>query len=254
MNNKAEKMSLKTKKTACYALLILSIINALLYASVHITYLYTNTESYELFGYISIYLNKIADFLLPVVITSITFTVFCIEGIKSAVFASLIISVSRCFFAIPYYYMLYIYNPNYNYDSIESIVLAVPSAIAEVIFSAFIAALFITVWALIAAKRAKCTLTELRAGTLPSVYSGGYVSFLEGANFALLSFSFMRFIWAVAVEIFDTVSFFIDVGASYKANEIITIVIGYLLAFALLVIGYMAAVFTKGITAKRIKN
>ncbi len=254
MNIKAEKMSSKSKKTACRALLILSIVNVLLYASVHMTYLYTGTESYEIFGYISIYLNKIADFLLPIAVTSITFTVFCIEGIKSAIFTALITSASRCFFAIPYYYMLYIYNPNYNYDSIESIALAIPSAIAEVIFSAFIAAVFIAVWALAAAKKAKCTLTELRAVTLSSIHLCSYTSFLEGANFALLSFSFMRFIYAIAVEIFDTVSFFIEVGTSYRANEILTIIIGYLLSFVLLAIGYITAVFIKGATAKGMKS
>ena len=79
--------------------------------------------------------------------------------------------------------------------------------------------------------------------------------FLNGANAALLAFPAISFVHLLISEIIDTVSFFIEYRLDYTGIEILTIIINYVLLFAMVVIGYIVAARVKrGIISKRLEK
>ncbi len=244
---------MRTKKTRILrsAFLYLSLTNLILYAFAHLAYMFMDETAGAVFEYITLYTGKVADVLIPLTVTAVMLIMLTEFGIKKAVLCGLLLSVSRVFFTIPYYYLIYVIN--YAYSSVEAISLSALSSIAVVLFILATSLLSIAIW--LAAEKCRSKgkgLASIISDCRTSLNENSYSDFLGGANFAFFIFASLRFIFALVLEITDTVSFFVDYGMSVQVNEIITIMINYLLIFALLFAGYLFSVWLKNIIIKNI--
>ncbi len=220
----------------------LALIYAVLYLFAHLEYLYFYEASGIVWEYVNFYASKIADFVIPVAVASVSFTVLCYKGAAAAFMYALAASSARMVFTLPFYYIYFIVN--YGYDSVESILLSALASLATLALSLLFTLLSLTVAVLLLRK--KRTLSEMReayASLLQDTVSRDYAS---GANKAITILALCRFAYAMISEIIDTVTFFIEYGDDYTFTEALLPVIHAVLYFALLIASYLLA--------KRIKD
>lgn len=249
--SEGEKMITDTKKLSVKAFSIIALYSLFTYLIAHMAYLYMNTDTGLIFEYISLYLSKVTEFVLPTVITALVMIIYVSCGKGKAVSFAFIASAGRVVYTLPYYYIIFIYN--HGYDSLESLALSTIASVFVVLFTGLGA--FIALWIalLLIGKAQKRSNSSLDAKTyiLESLEQKQKLSeFWQGANYTVLIFAIYRFILALIPEIIDTVIFFIEYRLDYTIIEIITIMLNYVLLFALIVISYAVAVFIKNRAVK----
>ena len=238
-------MILNTKKLHGKSFLAIAIYSAFTYFFAHMAYLYMNSDTGVTFEYISLYIGKITDFIIPIAIATVAFILYINESSKRALAFTLVAASARIFYHLPYYYIIFIYN--YGYDSVESITLSFILSLAIIAFDALSA--FLCIWlSLFIIKRLGKQKNEaadnLDLVTLLKKEQSPY-DFTNGINLALAIFALYRFVCAIIPETFDTVSFFIEYKFDVLPIEIITIMCNYLLIFAMLFVSYILAIFIR---------
>lgn len=236
-------MNQNTKKIATRAFLVYAAVNIFSYVLVHISYLFADSSFGEIFSYFSYYVLKALEFVAPPLIATLALLVFSQDGTKKAMLFTLKLSLARLFYSVPYYYIIFIYN--YAYDSLESLFLSVMAS-ALVVLLTFMGALISVRIAIYALGRVgKMTRAETLA-KLPSIIDKrSSTDFLDKASLPLLVFAFLRFAFSFISEVIDTVSFFIEYRSDYTAEEIVTILINYVILLALLVASYLVCMVVK---------
>ena len=237
-------MKYETKKLVKRSFVIYALVNVFTYLFAHVAYLFANDASGEIFEYVSYYLSKSVEFLAPPVLAAIAYLVLRVYDKKDAMIFTLTIASARIFYSLPYYYIIFIYN--YGYDSVEAILLSLLAAILVILVT--VLGVYISIGAyVIFAKR-----VSRRDGTDPEKAldairdKARITDFLEKANLPILVFALMRFVFSLSLELYDTVTFFIEYGRDYRPSEIVTILANYTLLFVLLVAAYLSASAIKG--------
>ena len=225
----------------------------MLYLFAHLAYMFMNENLGEVFELIRFYVTKISDFITPAVMGALMLVLYTYFGIASAVKMSLICSLSRLIYTIPYYYIIFIYN--YSYDSLEAILLSAVASVLSILFTFLISLVSLGIGLLITKRINKLEKGEVQRYLSETITDTVTADFLKGANAALLAFPAISFVHLLISEIIDTVSFFIEYRLDYTGMEILTIIINYVLLFAMVVIGYIVAARVKrGIISKRLEK
>ena len=236
-------MKYNLKRITKRAFGIYAIVNVLTYLFAHVAYLFASDTIGEIFEYASYYISKTVEFLAPPVIAAVALCVFISYGKGALLKFSLAVASARVFYAIPYYYIIFIYN--HGYDSIESITLSI-AASALVVLLTFIGTLAsLGIYYLVLKHNSKRNGTEPR-DALPSLMSKETVlDFLSPVNLPIFTFALSRFAFSLIMELIDTATFFIEYRSDYIAKEIITILANYTLLFVLLAVSYLLGAAVK---------
>ena len=233
-------MVLDRRRLLSRSFLIIALYCLFNYVFAHLAYLNMNTQTGEMYEYISLYLSKISDFIIPVAISALTLAVFANKGLKKALPFALLLSLARVLYYLPYYYIIFIFN--YAYDSIESIILSLIASGLVILFTPTLALISILICVSIIKRQNKSTDDfQVRTYIKESLSEKQQLSDLtRGANLCFLITSLISLISSIIPEIFDTVSFFVEYGFDYSAGEILTIMFNYTLLFVLTVGTYFA--------------
>ena len=232
-------MKYSLKKITSRTFLIYACVNVFAYLFAHVAYLFINDTAGEIFEYVSYYLSKSVEFLAPPILATLALCVLISYGKGALIKFSLTVASARILYTLPYYYMIFIYN--YGYDSVESISLSLLASILTILLTVigiFICiGLYFAVLNIRAKKSGKATSEVLCTVLEKSITT----DFLCPKNLPVLIFALARFGFDLARELFDTVTFLIEYYQDYMAEEIITILLNFVLLFALLVASYLAS-------------
>ena len=240
-------MYLNKKKLLSRSFIIIAIFSIFNYLFAHLAYMNmdTNMDAALVYECITLYIAKIANFLIPVAISIMTVAVYACEGAKSAAICAFTLSSARLFYYLPYYYLIFILN--YAYDSIESISLSLIASIGVVVFTVLFAFVTVYLTKLIITKQNKNKRDFSARDYIRDAFSVKQNPFdiTTGANLSILIASLLSLTSCIIPEIIDTVSFFLDYGFDYTTGEILTIMLNYLLIFALTIGSYPLAAYLK---------
>ena len=245
-------MKKATRKIVIRAFLIYALINIFTYALYHIAYLFTNDTIGLTFEYIAYYVSNTVDFLTTPVIATVMLVLSAREGAKRAFLHALLISAARICYTLPYYYMIFIYN--YQYDSIESILISFAASLVAIVLIALGALISFVITMLILSKRTKKPYIDTISSLSDIVNKPSTLDFLDTVSLPLVIFALLRFAIGLISEITDTVIFFVEYGADYTLAEIGTMIGNYVLLFVLLVLSYLISVKVKNYLAKYEKD
>ena len=230
-------MNLNTKKLFSKAFLLFGAYHLARYLFAHAAYMHMQDESGIIFEYVTLYLNKLTDFLVPAVMGVLMLLTYTYVDMRSAIKISLVSASSTLLFSIPYYYIIFIYN--YGYDSIESITLAAIATVGTIAFTFLLSMISLAIALAIIRRSQKLgrgTSREYLTSALSEKSTGDFSS---GANPALLVFPAVSFVYLFIRELIDTVTFFMDYGLDYTAGEILLIIFNYIFLFMLLALSYI---------------
>lgn len=168
-------------------------------------------QSYDAVYYYLLFAERLIFLAVPVIAAAIIIRL-C-DTVKRTLITVALISLTRAIFLIPFLYIEYVYGP---YDSVEAITLSLLTTVITVAAHALIVLLL---WWLMR------LIIKRRGGELS--FPLPYFRFDNGASLSLIIISFAVFAINFIVEVISTVTFFIDNGTAYYADEIILIVFSY---------------------------
>lgn len=194
-------------------------------------YVFTYLVSFPPMLYVLPFISDLATVAIPAITATVMFVYGCFEGLWRGLLFGLLPSVTRIFYLILYYYLLFIRD---GFDSVESILFSLLSCIPEIIFLYIITALiyfalhFITMW---------------RAGDKDtyvfSLMGERLFDFDNPISFSALLVAIGSFLYLIIVEIIDTVAFFSEYGSNFNTFEIVYIAISFLVDLAIGVLIYL---------------
>ena len=187
---------------------------------------------------ISPYLINFFEALFPVACALIIYLTTN-DGIKNKILPMLLISLSRITYTFPYYYIYYVSDV---FDSLESVLLSLLVSILYI--SSFFLQTFICISLINYAKSRVEERNKL-------IVRAKLFNIEDRTNFGILICVFFIFIIFLVRELINTVSFFREVGGSYYFEEILTIVLSYVILPVFAFTHYAICVFIKN---KLIKN
>ena len=181
---------------------------------------------------LSSHLTNFFEAFFPVVAALIIFLTRE-NALKNKIVPCILISLTRLFYSVPYYYIYYVSDV---FNSIEAIILAFLVSVLYISF--FFLQTFICIFIInYIEKRAKKEACDREFAKLFNVD--------DHINFGIaLSVIFVFVIFFIR-EAVSTVRYLIDNSGSYRTQEIVTIVFSYLLLFIFSFIHYIIAAFIK---------
>ena len=235
-------MNHRSKRILPWAFLVYATVNLIAYSILHVSYTVENNTLGNVFAYLAYYLIPAVEFLAPPLLATMLTVIYAKCGRSKAISSALILSCARIFYVAPYYYMTFI-NKHY---SIEALMLSLVASVLVILLTALGAMLSIQIALLALGKVEKKECLDLPK--LIEEPSG--TDFLAPASIPLLVFVLLRFAYELIREIADTVSFFVMYGKSYSGLDIFTILLNYVLLFAMLVLSYVICSKAKNALAK----
>lgn len=230
-------MRFELKKLTSRAFLIYAAVNVFTYLFAHVAYLFANDTLGAFFEYVSYYLSRSVEFIAPPVIASVAYLVFRTYGKRDTVLFSIGVLSARVFYTLPFYYLIFIYN--YAFDSVESIILSLIASIGTVIYTFGELIISLLIFSLV---KKQVFIKSGRDPKLPtSLERVNVLDFLAEGNLPVLTFSVLRFAVGLIEEIVDTVIFLVEYRSDFTPEEIITILVNFVLLFILLVVSYVVA-------------
>lgn len=222
------------RKSIGHSLVLLVIMNLVTYACFHTMYNLATIENVpsgaiEVLYYLHLVLSRCTDFLLPVIIASVTLLMYgrC-EGKKWLIYTP-VLSLSVVLYAFPYKYIEFIIGYGFATDEalIYSAIYALISVITLTLHSLL---LFSVAYIYLRGDKRDGKTRERIAGRM--VYTDK-LSLKAGPGFPIFLISLCEFIYCMATEIYDTVMFFINYGLRISLEEAVTIVLTYVLIIGL---------------------
>lgn len=180
----------------------------------------------------SSHLTNFLEGFFPVLSALIIFTV-CGDGLKNKILPTALISLSRLTYTLPYYYIHYVADV---YNTSESIVLSLLVSLV------FIIAAFLQTFVCIIV----LSVIESRANKSSKDREKSKVFNLDDhLNFGTVLCVVISFVVFFVREIIHTVEYLIDNAGTYRLDEILSIVIAYLLLFLFAFFHYVISVSVK---------
>ena len=241
-------MKIDIKKLTSRAFLIYALVKIFTYLFAHVAYLFANDVMGELFEYVSYYISKSVEFLAPPVIATFALFVLIEFGRASFVKFTLALSSARALYSIPYYYIIFIYN--YGYDSVEAIIISLVATVLVILLTFIGVLISLLIYRALMKRYCKKTDTSPEV-FLPSLLTkSSCKDFLSPNNVPLITFALVRFSFSFIMELFDTVTFFIEYRSDYMPKEIITKLLNFVLLFLLLIVSYLTASILRNAAVK----
>ena len=237
------------KKVIFKFILFLSICNLIGYVAFHIYYVsvsefWNNTTANALY---IIYdaLSQLIKYLNSTLCAIATLILYSKCGKRCAILGAIAVSASTLLFSIPYYYIYYIGT---GYDSVESIINSLLVSVLMVLTTALHSLLLCLIPYLV--MRSKDKNADMRK-TLDSDFTVSKVldtsSVWVKASFAIcIGEAIFLFIF----EVIDTVTFFIDYGMTYRIDEILYIVLSYIILLPIFALSHRLCIKFKNYTVK----
>ena len=215
----------------------LVMLNLVEYAIVHIANLFM-TESFGLtLEYIRTYLGIIFESVLVPIMALILLITFTYCGIKRAIGAAFILSLSRLAYCLFYYYMFYI---SYGFDTAESI----PLSLLTSALICLATAVEVLVYFGISLIALKLTRTDVNYPSFTDrladrMSENGFLDTSNPVTVCIFSLCSLSFIKNLVSEITDTVEFFIEYGNNFSTDEILLIVFNYIFILLTFILCYL---------------
>ncbi len=227
---------LKTDGLLKKCIIWLSILGVFEYALYHIEYIFQGNGVGDVLGVIRYYLTEGFEFMIPAIVGALMLIMLAYRGFKRAFFFGALVSLSRIFYYLPWYYMYYIYNM--GFDSLESIFFSFLTSIGFSLLSYTEGVLFFGVALLV------LYLSRRKAGDaldylLEAMPRHDTMNVTEGCGMLLGSMALLAFVRRCVILTINTITFFIEHGSSYRTGELVTIFIDYLVALVYLIITYL---------------
>lgn len=183
-------------------------------------------------SYIYLAISAVVDFLLPPLLATVMLVRWGERGGRMAL-DGLLVSSSRIFFYLPYFYMTFY---SMGIDSGEAILLgALVSVGAALAFFGFTVLLFLFARLMHRSQRAREGISVPVKESLPSALrSGGVLDFSAKAAPILFVMALASFI--VNLPIVDTVSLIVNYGDSLRFAEILTVILDAVIQLVLFVL------------------
>ena len=223
------------KKTVNRSFLLLTLMNLVTYACFHSLY-NLSSESAEpalvkVLGYLDLVMSRCCDFMLPVIIASVALLLYGRCGGKKWLIYTFSLSTSVIFYSYPYYY---VYHVEMGFTTSEGLGLALlASVISTVSLALHALILFLIVYLYVRFKQ-KCAPRKKIAECMVRTEK---LDFTKGPAYLLFIISLCEMIYRFATEIFGTVEFFIDFGLTASNEEILTMILSYVLIICLFAVG-----------------
>lgn len=233
--SKELKMKQKNKRLVLWAFLIYAGANLLAYLISHFAPYIKNDILGGTAEYFVLYSITALDFLATTIIATLLFVIYTYKGIAKTVSAALIMSSARVFYVLPYLYMQLFYS----YGTFDALMLSLFGALRTVLLTAIGAFISLCIGLFVLRIVLKKKHTELVPMLPDLVKKKSGTDFLQPENLPILVFALLRFAFEIVMEIIYTVSFFITYGSDYSAVEIVTMLVNYVLLFALLIASYL---------------
>ena len=201
---------------------LLALGNLLVYALLHISFNISSDISVSpdfafYFEMVRGYITDAWELAFPIVAALLMLSELKYNGAKKAFLGGFIMSLSRLFYSLFYYYIVFI---TAGYDTSESIPYALLASIGAILLC-FISLTVLTGIGYVIFKRSGEEKPPLSA--IPSV---------------AVAITAVQFIIFIAVELVDTVEFFTDYGLDYTFEEIALIAFNYLYILVMTVVAY----------------
>jgi hypothetical protein len=164
--------------------------------------------------------------MLPALAGSIILLAYVFMGLRGAVIYTAVLSLSRLFYCLPYYYIYFI---SFGYDSVESLLISALVTVGMILLSAAIFGLTAFAGALAIKLILKLSYTELRSDLAEQMTYSSPLEISSSVSIALSVMALTRFAVYFIRGIVDTVSFLSDYGASFNLAELISIILSLLL-------------------------
>ena len=180
----------------------------------------------------STYLSSAIEFLLPVGCAVVVYLVYPL-GTRNKVLPSFIMAAARLLYSVPYYYIYYVSDV---FDSSEAILLALLVSILFVFYCALQTFICIFVISFVAKRKIANSDTN---------ESARIFNLDDQLNFGILISVFFIFTVFFIREIITTVEYLIESAPSYRTDEILLLIISYLLIIVFAFITYVIATSIK---------
>ena len=177
----------------------------------------------------------LADFLegaFPIIAATVIFLTRD-SGKRNKIAPSILISLTRLFYTVPYYYIYYVSGV---YNSVEAIVIAAAVSLLFLVF--FFLETFVCIYLInLAERRANKTADDRKRTSLFNLD--------DHLNFGILLSVVLIFTVNFVKEIISTTSYLISNKGTYRIDEIITIVVSFLILFVFAFLYYLISAFIK---------
>ena len=224
----------KTRKHLRISLLILSLLQ---FALFYYPYYFYDKLNSDFLIVLSSYVINFFEQLLPL-IAAVVISVTRKRGLLPKLTPSLLISLTRITYALPYFYVVLV---NDVWDSIEALLIGL--AISAAYMLGFFIQTFICV-AIIGFFEKKSNSDERAMSKI--------FDFEDKTNFAIAMAAFFMLILFIVIELVrNTIPFIIDYKGSIKVEEILTMVLAYVLLIIYTVIHYALVCYLKNKIVER---
>ena len=204
------------------ASLIFSAVNLALFLTSFVPiYVLELEEIPQIYAYFSMYSTEIVGWLLPCVCAVILSTICARYDLRTALVRGIPLTLTNLVYTVPYYYLIGI---AYRLDSVESILLSLGvSAAYLLLFYAHSALLFLV---------ARYLLT--RAKPRDSLSESGMLDLSCPATLSLFAVSAIEFVIRLCIELWQSVSYFIEYAGDYRGDDILYMVIRFIFILGML--------------------
>ena len=215
------KIKDKLRLSAPLMLTLISLLDFLIYYIIQLFFWDSDVAAY-----ISHFSGRFFEFAIPIFAAALML-VKMPKGKKMLLYA-LCLALPRLIYSLPYYYLRYVYDV---YDSKEAIVLSLITNIAVILL------LMLKTLLLYAVIR----LLMKRAGTDEPKFPLSPFDFDSPVVFGIMISALIPFVIELALEVYSTVSFFIEKGAKYRTDDIIFYCGSFVFLIASLILSHTLA-------------
>ena len=252
---------LNSKGLILRSFICLGAVSLLAYIFFHIYYLLSATGAAVALFYVQSYVAKAFLFILPCISAVITLVIYAYVGTRRAVGAAFILSLSVMIYTFPYYYIVLIEEDfatssllmtltvSLLADGVNTplgLALSLGFSLAEALLTALRTLVLFGCAVLVSRVLAKRSgVSKSWCFTQEALEEKTPFDLSEGGARLIFSAVALQFIFQLTTTVVGTVSFFREVGSSYSAAELATVIIDYVFIIALLVFTQYIATLIK---------
>lgn len=180
--------------------------------------------------YLFTYAEEIYGWVLACAFSSVAFLHCLDKGIKKSVFPLLLLSLTRAVYTLPYYYLIAL---DFGFDSVEGLLISLAASVVDVLllFIKTVAVCFIA-GVISASYKAKSfkreALLSVKGSLSQDISPAPAFALSDNISVAMLSVCAIEFIYKLALEIYNAISYIIEFSENYRSNEIIYMVFRFI--------------------------
>ena len=188
-------------------------------------------------------LRNILSFVIPAVSAATVLMLDGEESLYKKMLGALRLCAPSAVYYVPYSYL---YCLSLGFDSVESVLFAIPMAATDIVIGVVLCILLSFV-GLIFVRRGRAMGDELTVGS-------GVTDISNPVNRGFFAICIVRMALMLILEIVDTVTFLIEESGAYGTSEILYIMLTYVLILAYTLGTYAALVVLKNKTTPKEEN